>query len=101
MIEMVKFAMGEIDACHPLDGEIYGSEGLKITLLGITVAGGNENTEYFVLSVSAAAIPARSVDMAAISPPSISDQDMERASHEHERARCYPCDTEMARSHRC
>ena len=82
MIEMVKLAIGEIDACHPLDGEIYGSEGLKITLLGITVAGGKLKTEYFVLSVSAAAIPARSVDMAAIANQSaISDRDKAQVTH--------------------
>ncbi len=101
MTEIVKFAIGDIVACQPLDGEMYGSDGLKITLFAIGVDGGNEKTEYFVLSVRAAAIPARSVDMAAISPPSISDRDKERAVHEHERARCYPCDKEMARSHRC
>ena len=33
------------------------------------VAGGNANTEYFVLSVRAEAKPARSVEMADISPP--------------------------------
>jgi hypothetical protein len=83
MTEIVKLAMGEIVACHPLDGEMYGSEGLKITLLAMGVDGGNEKTEYLVLSTSAAAIPARSVDMAAISPPSISDRDKVRAIHEH------------------
>ena len=100
MIDMVKLAIGEIDACHPLDGEIYGSEGLKITLLGITVAGGKLNTEYFVLSVSAEAIPARSVDMAAISPPSISDQDKALVSHEREQVKCCPCGKGLAGSHR-
>ena len=75
MMDTIRLAIGEIVLCHPLDGEIYGSAGEIMTALGITVAGGNEKTEYFVLSVSAAAIPARSVEMAAISPPSISDQD--------------------------
>lgn len=40
-----------------------------ITLLAIGVAGGKAYTEYFVLSVSAEAKPARRVDMEAISPP--------------------------------
>lgn len=55
--------------CQPLDGEMYGSEGLITTELAMGVAGGKANTEYFVLSVSAEAKPALSVDMAAISPP--------------------------------
>ena len=78
MTEIVKLAIGEIVLCHPLDGEIYGSLGEITTELAIGVAGGNANTEYLVLSTSAAAIPARSVDMAAISPPSISDRDKAR-----------------------
>ena len=72
-----------------------------ITLLAITVAGGNENTEYFVLSVSAEAIPALSVDMAAISPPSISDQDMEQEGLGHVLKVYCPCGTDLGRSHRC
>ena len=99
MTEIVKFAIGEIVACQPLDGEMYGSDGLKITLFAIGVDGGNEKTEYFVLSVRAAAIPARSVEMAAISPPSISDQDMEQVGHEHELAMCCPCGKGLADSH--
>jgi len=79
---MVKLAIGEIDACHPLDGEMYGSEGLITQLFAIGEDGGNEKTEYFVLSVSAAAIPARSVDMAAIANQSaISDRDKAQATH--------------------
>ena len=70
------------------------------TEFATTVAGGNEKTEYFVLSVRAAASPARSVDMAAISPPSISDQDMEQAIHEREQVKCYPSDKDLADSHR-
>jgi hypothetical protein len=69
MTEIVKFAIGETVACQPLDGEMYGSEGLKITLLAMGVDGGKAKTEYFVLSVRAEAMPARSVEMAAISPP--------------------------------
>jgi hypothetical protein len=83
MTEIVKFAIGEIVACHPLDGVMYGSAGAMMTLLAIGVAGGNANTEYLVLSTRAAAIPARSVEMAAISPPSISDRDKVQAIHEH------------------
>ena len=48
-----------------------------MTLLGIGVLGGNAKTEYFVLSVSAAAIPARSVERVDISPPLNADQDRE------------------------
>ena len=66
---MVKLAIGEIVECQPLDGLMYGSLGAMITLLAIGVAGGNANIEYFVLSVSAEAKPARSVEMADISPP--------------------------------
>ncbi len=47
-----------------LEGVMYGSAGLTITLLAIGVAGGNAKTEYFVLSVRAAAMPARSVVIA-------------------------------------
>lgn len=50
-------------------GVIYGSAGVTITLLAIGVAGGNENTEYFELSVRADAMLERSVVMAVISPP--------------------------------
>ena len=50
-------------------GVRYGSAGLTITLLAIGVAGGKLNTEYLVLSVSAAAIVLRRVVMDAISPP--------------------------------
>ena len=71
-----------------------------MTLLAIGVAGGNENTEYFVLSVRAEASPARRVDMAAISPPSISDQDKEREGHGRERGGYCPCDKEKVDSHR-
>ncbi len=70
------------------------------TEFATTVAGGNEKTEYFVLSVRAEASPARSVDMAAISPPSISDQDKAREGHGREREECYPCDKEKADIHR-
>jgi hypothetical protein len=73
-MDTIRLAIGEIVLCHPLDGEMYGSAGEIITALGITVAGGNEKTEYFVLSVRAAAMPARSVEMAAISPPLIADR---------------------------
>ena len=71
-----------------------------MTLFAIGVAGGNEKTEYFVLSVRAAAIPARRVDMAAISPPSISDQDKARGVHGRELEEYCPCDKEKADSHR-
>ncbi len=57
---------------------MYGSEGLKITLLAMGVDGGKAKTEYLVLSTRAAARPVLSVDMAAISPPSISDRDKAR-----------------------
>ncbi len=69
------------------------------TEFATTVAGGNEKTEYFVLSVRAEASPARSVEMAAISPPSISDQDKAQEGHEHEREEYCPCDKEKADSH--
>ena len=100
MTEIVKCAIGEIVACQPLEGLMYGSDGLIMQLLAIGDGGGNEKTEYFVLSVRAAAIPARSVEMAAISPPSISDQDTEQVSHERERAKCYPCGKGLAGNHR-
>ena len=100
MTEITKLAIGEIVECHPLDGEIYGSAGATMTLLAIGVAGGNEKTEYFVLSVRAAAIPARRVDMAAISPPSISDQDKVQVIHEHALEEYCPCGKEKAGSHR-
>ena len=72
-----------------------------ITLLAITVAGGNEKTEYFVLSVSAEAMPARSVEMAAISPPLIADRDKEQVIHEREQVKYCPCDMEKEHNHRC
>ena len=100
MTEITKLAIGEIDACQPLDGEMYGSAGATITLFAIGVAGGNEKTEYLVLSVRAEAIPARSVDMAAISPPSISDQDKERSIREREPEGYYPCDKAKVDTHR-
>ena len=46
---------------------MYGSAGVIITELAIGVAGGYENTEYFVLSVSALAIEALRVVIAVIS----------------------------------
>ncbi len=61
---------------------------------------GNEKTEYFVLSVRAAAIPARSVEMAAISPPLIADQDKVQASRVHVRGVCCPFYKVTADSHR-
>lgn len=70
-----------------------------ITLLAIGVLGGNENTEYFVLSVSAEAKPARSVEMADISPPLNADRDKAQASRELSRGVCYPSDKEMENSH--
>ena len=100
MTEMVKLAIGETVECQPFDGEMYGSAGATMTLLAIGVAGGNEKTEYFVLSVRADAIPARSVEMAAISPPSISDQDTAREGHEREQVKCCPCGRGLADSHR-
>ena len=79
---MVKLAIGEIDACQPLDGEMYGSDGLITQLFAIGDGGGNEKTEYFVLSVKAAAIPARSVDMAAmVNQSAISDRDKAQVTH--------------------
>ena len=48
---------------------MYGSAGVMITELAIGVAGGNENTEYFELSVSALAMEALRVVMAVISRP--------------------------------
>ena len=52
-------------------------------LFAIGVLGGNEKTDHLELSISAVAKPALSVDMAAISPPSISDRDKAQAIHEH------------------
>ncbi len=52
-------------------------------LLAIGVAGGKLKTDHLVLSTKATARPSRSVDMAAISPPSISDRDKAREVHEH------------------
>jgi hypothetical protein len=40
MTEIVKLAVGEIEACHPLDGEIYGSLGEIITLFAVGAGGG-------------------------------------------------------------
>ena len=71
-----------------------------MTLFAIGVAGGNEKTEYFVLSVRAVARPARSVEMADISPPSISDRGKAQAIHEREQEGYYPCDKEKADNHR-
>ena len=59
-------------------------------LLAIGVAGGNEKTDHLVLSTRATARPSRSVDMAAISPPSISDRDKAQAIHERVLGVCCP-----------
>jgi hypothetical protein len=63
-----KFARGATFLALLL-GTRYGSAGLKIKLLAMGVAGGNEKTDHFVLSVSAAAIVLRRVVIAGISPP--------------------------------
>jgi len=79
-----KFAIGEIDACHPLDGLIYGSAGLITQLFAIGDGGGKLKTDHLLLSIKAVAILARSVDMAAISPASILGLKMGQAIREHE-----------------
>ncbi len=71
-----------------------------MTLLAIGVEGGNENTDHLVLSTRAEAMPARSVEMAAISPPSISDQDKAQEGHGLSRGVCYPSDKGLADIHR-
>ena len=68
-IVIVKFANGATDVRSLFVGVMYGSLGLKIRLLAMGVAGGNEKTDHFVLSVSAAAIVLRRVVIAGISPP--------------------------------
>ena len=100
MTEIVKLAIGEIVLCHPLDGEMYGSDGEIMQLLAIGVLGGNENTDHLVLSTRAVAIPSRSVDMAAISPPSISDQEMAPINRVHGLEGCCPFCKVMADSRR-
>ena len=71
-----------------LVGVRYGSAGDKTTLLTIGVAGGNEKTEYLVLSTSAAAMVARRVEIAAmVSQPSSADLGKEQASREREQAK--------------
>jgi hypothetical protein len=53
------------------------------------VLGGNENTDQSELSTKAAAIVARSVEIAAmVSQPSSADLSKAQASREHERAKC-------------
>tara|TARA_R110000822_G_scaffold43919_1_gene118210 strand:+ start:514 stop:885 length:372 start_codon:yes stop_codon:yes gene_type:complete len=68
-IEILKLAKGATEVRSLFVGTMYGSAGVTITLLAIGVAGGYENTDHFVLSVRAAAIDARNVVMAGISPP--------------------------------
>jgi hypothetical protein len=69
-IEILKLAKGATEVRSLLVGVMYGSAGVTITELAIGVAGGNENTEYLVLSVRALAIEALRVVIAVISPPS-------------------------------
>ena len=84
-----KLARGATVLRPLLVGVKYGSAGDKTTLLTIGVAGGNENTEYLVLSTSAAAIVARRVEIAAmVSQPSSADLGKEQASREREQAKC-------------
>ena len=66
---IVKLANGATDVRSLFVGVMYGSLGLKMRLLAMGVAGGNENTDHLVLSVSAEAIEARRVVIAGISPP--------------------------------
>ena len=99
MTEIVKLAIGEIEACHPLDGEIYGSLGAITQLFAMGVGGGKLKTDHLALSIRAVANPARSVDMAAISPPSISDQDKAQAIHERVLGVCCPFCKVKADSH--
>ena len=55
-----------------------------MTLLAIGVAGGKLKTDHLVLSIKAVAIPALSVDMAAmVNQSSISDRDKAPIIHEH------------------
>ena len=64
-------------------GVKYGSAGDSTTLLTIGVAGGKLNVEYFVLSTKAAAMVARSVEIAAmVSQPSNLVRDKAQVSHE-------------------
>lgn len=58
-------------------------------LFTIGVAGGNENTDQSELSTKAAAIVARSVEIAAVmfNQPSSADQEKALASHEREQAK--------------
>ena len=86
--------------CHPLDGEMYGSDGEIMQLLAIGVLGGNENTDHLVLSTRAVAIPSLSVDMAAISPPSISDREKGQVIRVHELEGYCPFCKVKADSHR-
>jgi hypothetical protein len=65
----IKLASGAIDVRSLLVGVMYGSAGLITRLLAIGVAGGKLKTDHLVLSVSAAAIEARRVVIAGISPP--------------------------------
>ena len=72
---IVKLANGATDVRSLLVGVMYGSAGLTMTLLAIGVAGGNENTLHFVLSVSAEAIEARRVVIAGIAYPIMDEGD--------------------------
>ena len=71
-------------------------------LLAIGVAGGKEKTDHKALSTSDAAIVARRVEIAAVmvSQPCCADREMEKASHEREQVKCYPCDKGLEHSHR-
>ncbi len=97
-----KLARGATVLRPLLVGVKYGSAGDKTTLLTIGVLGGNENTEYLVLSTSAAAIVARSVEIAAVmvSQPCYADRGKVQVSHEREQVKYYPCDKGWARIHR-
>ncbi len=59
-------------------------------LLTIGVAGGKENTDQSELSTRAAAIVARSVEIAAVmvSQPSSADRDKVQEAHEREQPKC-------------
>ena len=63
---ILKLAVGAIVLCWLLFGSKYGSDGLTITELANTVAGGKAKTWYFVLSTKAVASVVRSVVMGVV-----------------------------------
>ena len=68
---ILKLAIGLIVMCWLFVGTMYSSEGLTMTELASTVAGGNANVCHLELSTSAVAKVVRSVVIATggISPP--------------------------------